>query len=68
MDKKNPTIAYVLPVLFGGTLLAMLVLYLALPQRDFSQRENRTLQTRPALTWDGVKSGTFMDRFETYTT
>lgn len=68
MDKKNPTIAYVLPVLFGGTLLVMLVLYLALPQRDFSQRENRTLQTRPALTWDGLKSGTFMDRFETYTT
>ncbi|MCR5268731.1 MAG: hypothetical protein K6E16_09460 [Lachnospiraceae bacterium] len=68
MNKKEATSAYIYPVLFGFLLVMMLVLYLFLPQHDFSQKENRYLQMRPALTLQGLKDGSFMDRFETYTT
>ncbi len=35
-------------------------------ERDTSDLENRSLAQRPAITWQSVSSGTFMDRFESY--
>lgn len=62
------TIAYPLAPFFAAFLFLVFVLYLLLPQKNFSQKENRSLQTRPQLTCAGLASGTFMQKFETYTT
>ncbi len=68
MKKTDPQTAYVLAPLFFAVLVLMLALYILLPQKDFSPMENRSLQTRPVLTFNGLSDGSFMDRFETYTT
>lgn len=68
MNNRHFQTAYILPILFGLIIVLMLVLYIFLPQQDFSQKENRTLQTRPSVTFSGLADGSFMDRFETYTT
>lgn len=65
---NKPTTNSILPFLFGATLLAVWLLYLILPQQSFSQKENRPLQTRPALSFATLKDGSFMEQFETYTT
>ena len=36
------------------------------PQKERSETENRTLQQRPALTWDSLFSGEFADDYEEY--
>ena len=68
MNNRHFQTAYILPILFGLIIVLMLVLYIFLPQQDFSQKENRTLQTRPSVTLSGLSDGSFMDKFETYTT
>ncbi|MBO4901276.1 MAG: hypothetical protein J5518_00590 [Lachnospiraceae bacterium] len=67
-DEKRNTTEYLLLILFGGCVMLTFLLYLILPQNDFSQKENRYLQTRPAITLSGLKDGSFMDKFDTYTT
>lgn len=47
-------------------MAATLAGYIFLPQTDFSQLENRYLEKRPALTLGGLKDGSFMSSFETY--
>ena len=69
MEKKfECKTAYLRAFFFAAILFAGLILYLVLPQHDFSQKENRTLQTRPAVTLSGLADGSFMEKFETYTT
>ncbi len=50
--------------LLGTVFLLALALVLGCnlltPERDFSPQENRMLASRPALTWAGVKDGSFM--------
>ena len=36
------------------------------PQKERSETENRTLQQRPALTWDSLLAGEFADDYEEY--
>ncbi len=36
------------------------------PQREKSETENRTLEQRPALTWEGLISGDFAKHYESY--
>ena len=56
----------------GAALMALaLVLlldaaFLVVPDREFSPVENRTLQTRPALTLRGAASGRYESRFDDY--
>lgn len=46
-------VLFVLPLALG------LVLFAALPDNDFSEEENRSLQTFPKLTWASLKDGDF---------
>ncbi len=56
----------ILAVIFIVVLIGFLVLNLAVKDRASSELENRSLSQRPKVTWQGITSGTFMDRFETY--
>ena len=49
-----------LAVVFLLALAATLGVNLLTPEREFSENENRLLASRPALTWDSVKDGSFM--------
>jgi hypothetical protein len=51
---------------FLATLGGVTVVNLLAPQREFSDTENRTLQTFPALSADEIFSGRFMTAFDTY--
>ena len=53
-------------ILFGVFLLVVLVINMILPDRGFSQKENRILASRPALSVSQVTSGKFADSYETY--
>ncbi len=52
--------------LFVAFLFSFLLLAVLKPDIDFSQRENRYLQTMPELTMDSLFSGKFMSDFEKY--
>jgi len=43
-----------------------LVLHLALPDRDKSETENRTLTQFPEFTWEGLKDGSYTEAIESY--
>ncbi len=51
-------------VFIGGFFLANLIA----PDKDFSEQENRTLQTMPTFTWERLFNKTFTSQFESYTT
>ena len=51
---------------FTLTLLGLLVICVALPDRDFSEMENRNLEGLPGLNPSGVTQGSFMREFEDY--
>lgn len=53
-------------VLFCGFLAVMMLLYLLLPNTDFSEREKRYLAEAPALRWEAVASGQWGSDVETY--
>ena len=52
--------------MFLGILLAVCVLNLVWPDREFSESENRMLEQRPEFSLSGVESGRFMEQYETY--
>ena len=54
-------------VIFFGLCVAMLAGYLIVPDKEYSQMENRYLQSRPSVSLSSLADGTFMDSFETYT-
>ncbi len=58
---------YTIVWIFAAASVCMLAGYIVLPQRDFSDMENRYLQKRPAVTLSSLADGSFMDSFETYT-
>jgi len=67
MNRKNDSILkHPLLICIGIIMAATLAGYIALPQTGFSQLENRYLEQRPALTLDGLRDGSFMNSFETY--
>ena len=53
-------------LLFAGILVALLLAVCLLPQRTFSDMENRSLQQFPAPTLNGVRSGEWMDQMESW--
>lgn len=57
-----------LTALFCAFIGLFLVANAAMPDRDFSQQENRPLQQMPALSAKALVSGKFMKEFETYVT
>ncbi len=58
--KKQPALFV---FFFFGILALCAVLTFCLPQRSFSDNENRTLATMPALSWETVKDGSFQKDF-----
>ena len=67
--KKKPGHRYfyhLTGLLFGIFILVVLVINLILPDRGFSQKENRVLASRPALGISQLTSGKFADDYETY--
>lgn len=56
----------------SGVFLAFIALFFILnlvsPDREFSQQENRTLQTAPAFSFHDLFSGKFTSTYETYVT
>ena len=53
-------------LLFAGILAALLLAVCLLPQRTFSDMENRSLQQFPAPTLNGVRSREWMDQMESW--
>ena len=53
-------------LLFAGILAALLLSVCLLPQRTFSDMENRSLQQFPAPTLNGVRSREWMDQMESW--
>lgn len=58
----------VLTGLFCGGLAAVFGLNLFLPDRDFSEQENRLLAQRPAFSFEDIKSGQYTEDMEKYLT
>lgn len=66
-EKKNIFREYPLTVLVSAFMVLMLLGYIFGPQHEFSDVENRYLQLRPAISLAGLKDGSFMENFDTYT-
>ena len=54
---------YPMIVIFFALCVCMLAGYIVLPEKDFSDMENRYLQKRPDVTAAGLLDGSFMDTF-----
>ena len=55
-------------IVFLAFIFAFFILNTALPHREFSEQENRSLQQRPAFSFDELFSGQYTKDFEAYTT
>lgn len=55
-------------LIFLAFIGAFFILNLVLPDRQFSEQENRYLQTRPEFSFKSLFSGDYTSKFETYTT
>lgn len=55
-------------ILFLAFIAAFFILNIALPDKDFSQQENRSLQTAPKFTFSDLFSGKFTVAYEDYVT
>ncbi len=64
---KHQKITNLLTVLlFVVPLVLGLILFVALPDKDFSEEENRDLQTFPKLTWKSLSEGNFGQEMNEY--
>lgn len=54
--------------LFLAFILAFFVLDIVLPDKSFSEQENRALQTKPEFSLSALFSGEYTSDYETYTT
>ncbi|MCR4923795.1 MAG: hypothetical protein K5931_07285, partial [Lachnospiraceae bacterium] len=54
-------------ILFGAFITAIFLLYLLLPQTEFSDVENRYLTLRPKISFESLAKGSFMTDFDSYT-
>ena len=67
--KRGPLSAYeILGILFLAVLLLFGTLNLVLPDRAFSEAENRMLEQKPELRFSGILDGKYMKNFEKYQT
>ena len=65
-NKKKPGFFALYGSLFVGVLLAVLIAALALPDRAYSEKEKKYLNTFPALTADSLFDGSFTSGVEDY--
>lgn len=66
--KKKTRNGYLRLLAWGiaAVVLALDMLFLFMPARDYSAMENRNLQTFPQLSWQRVRNGRFEAQFEDY--
>lgn len=64
----NKCAKWVQTLLFLAFIGLFFLLNLFLPKREFSEQENRMLQTAPAFSFSSLFSGKFTSAFETYVT
>lgn len=67
-NRISSIIKYPLVIIFGAAIFIMFVLYLIVPQKAFSDVENRDLQLMPTPSLSSLADGSYMSKFETYTT
>lgn len=53
-------------VLFACILFAFAIAFVAVPDSDFSEEENRSLTTFPQFSWDSLVDGTFSSKINEY--
>ena len=56
----------IITALFSVFIVGFFLLNLLLPDKDFSEKENRQLQTLPKFSFSSLFSGSFATRFESY--
>jgi len=67
MDNKvSKRASFIQILIFCLFIAGIFIANLAIPSRDFSERENRYLQTLPALSLKDLASGAFTKNFENY--
>lgn len=64
MEKKSQGVQI---AIFLGFIALFFILNLTVPDKEFSEQENRYLQQRPAFTFSALVSGKYMSDFELYT-
>ncbi len=57
---------YVFGLIFAAVLILLFSVNLITKDKEASELENRSLQQRPSMTWQGIRSGSYMDRFESW--
>lgn len=60
------TIRALASVLLTAAVLVLSITFLLLKKQEFSENENRYLEPLPALTWESVKSGQYMEDINSY--
>ncbi len=65
MIREN-TIRALASVLLTASVLILSITFLLLKKQEFSENENRYLEPLPALTWESVKSGQYMENINSY--
>ena len=64
--KRKGWIENIIGMLFILVLFLFMFINLAVPDREMSEKENRMLETRPALSMSTVLDGEFMEQWENY--
>ncbi len=65
MIREN-TIRALASVLLTASVLILSITFLLLKKQEFSENENRYLEPLPALTWESVKGGQYMENINSY--
>lgn len=63
---KKKTYNFLIVTLFCGFVLSLLLLSFLIPDKSFSERENRYLQTLPSFSFQALFEGKFTSAFEDY--
>lgn len=66
MDKRTKVFNITIAIMFIIFLFGMPVAYILIPDREFSESENRVLSKRPEFSLQEVSSGRFTSNFEKY--
>ena len=62
----SKTACKILIILFGAFLLSFSLLFILMPDRGFSEQENRYLSALPRFSFSSLFSGSFTEDFESY--
>ena len=65
-ENKKRKSTWLIGKVFLIVLVLIMLINLITPNKEISEEENRYLAKRPSITLDGVLSGSYMDRFESY--